>query len=179
MNVRLSILLVVVLGLVAGAVFITRALGTKEPEERPPQLFKVNESAIIAIEVTHNDAHTEYARVGEQWVIKDGNDTPVFLEKWSGKTLLLTGPRCKRAVIEEIDDPADYGLESPPTKIRMTLTGGTVVEFHLGDPTPNRENWYARLVGSNRLCTLPAVYAQVVSGMATAPPYPPTPEPET
>ena len=179
MNVRLTLLLVVVLGLVAGAVFITRSLSTKEPVEREPQLFRVNERDIIAISVVHNEVPMEYARQNDEWVIKDGKDTPVFIDKWSGKTLLLSGPRCRRAVVEEIDDPAKYGLESPPTRITLTITGGTLLEFHLGDSTPNEENWYARLVGSNRLCTLPAVYGEVVSGLVTDPPYTPTPEPET
>lgn len=178
MNVRLSIVLVLILTLIGGSVFITRELSTKEPEPKEPWLFKISTEDITGISVTHRDDRADYALVGARWVIKDGTtDTPVFQDKWSGSVTLLSGPRCARAVIEEIDDPAKYGLDEPQATIHIIDKAGFSLDFHLGDPTPNGKNWYARLVGSNRLCTLPSVYAEVVTRLATEPPYPPTPEP--
>ena len=179
MNVRFTVLLVVVLLLVGGSVGITLSLRDKESKEPEPWLYKLNMVNMASISVTHKGTRTDYAVTGDfQWVIKDGNDTPVFLGKWSGKPSLLAGPRCARALVERIDDPAKYGLDEPQTRVRIVDKSGSSLEFHLGDPTPDGKNWYARLVGSDRLCTLPAVYNEVVSKMATEPPYPPTPEPE-
>ena len=173
MNVRLSILLVIVLVLIGGSVGITQALRTKEPREQEPWFFKLNVGDIEQISVTHNDEHTEYAYEGSQWVIKDGNATPVFVDKWAGATLLLSGPRSSRALDIEIVDPAEYGFDPPQTKVEIVDKSGFPLRFELGDPTPDGDNWYARLEESPRLFTVASSWCEVVSKLATEPPYPP------
>lgn len=173
MNVRLTLLLIVVLGLIGGSVGITLSLRTKEPEEKSPWMYKVNMNDISHISVTHTDRHAEYNRKGNQWVIEDGSDTPVFMQKWAGSTLLLSGPRSSRAILEEIDDPARYGLDSPQTKVQIVDRSGLLIDFHLGDPTPNGQNWYARVVGSERLFTVASIWGEVISKLASEPPYVP------
>jgi hypothetical protein len=174
MNVRLSILLVVILVLIGGSVGITYGLRGREPREQVPWLFKIGFEDIIGIAVTHNQQRMAYELQGEQWVIKDGKDTPVFAEKWAGTPFLLSGPRCDRAVAEEIDDPAKYGLAPPQTTVEVVVKGGQALVFYLGSPTPDGQNWYVQVEGSARLCTLAAVFAEVVSKLATEPPYPPS-----
>ena len=174
MNVRLSIVLVVVLILVGGSVGITYGLRDKEPEEKDPYLYRVNFQNIQAIQIAHGGEQISFATDdGEKWVIKDGEDTPVFREKWSGITFLLSGPRCDRAISEVIDDPAVYGLDDPQTTVQLTDTSGQVLVFHLGDVTPDGNAWYARLEGDDRLCSLAAVWGEVVSELVVSPPYPP------
>ena len=171
MNVRLTLLLVVVLALIGGSVGITLSLSRKEAEEKAPWMYKVNMEDITHISVTSSDKRTEYDRQGDNWVIEDGSDTPVFMLKWSGTTLLLSGPRSSRAILEQIDDPARYGLDSPQTKVQIVDRSGFPLDFHLGDPTPNGQNWYARVVGSERLFTVASVWGEVISKLATKPPY--------
>ena len=171
MNVRLTLLLLVVLALIGGSVGITLSLSMKEPEKKSPWMYKVNMQDITHISVTSSDKHTEYDRQGDNWVIKDGSDTPVFMLKWSGTTLLLSGPRSSRAILEQIDDPARYGLDSPQTKVQIVDRSGFPLDFHLGDPTPNGQNWYARVVGSERLFTVASVWGEVISRLATEPAY--------
>ena len=171
MNVRLSILLVLVLALVGGSVLITRQLSTKQPKEQVPWLFKLNMEDIMSISVVYGDQRMDYARTGDGWVIKDGNDSPVFQDKWAGTTLLLSGPRSDRALADDIDDPAKYGLDSPQTMVQVFDKSGFPIEFHLGNPTPDGENWYARLVGSERLFTVASAWSEVISKLATQPPY--------
>ena len=179
MNVRLSILLVVVLILIGGTVGITQVLNTKEPREQEPWFFKLNLDDIRQISVTHVEERVDYAYEGDQWVIKDGNDTPVFIEDWAGTTLLLSGPRSSRALDIEIYDPAEYGFDPPRTKVEIVdKSGSQRVKFDLGDPTPDGENWYARLEGSTRLFTIAASWCEVISELATDPPYPPSEEDE-
>ena len=178
MNVRFSILLIVVLALIGGTVFITRELSSKERREPQPWLFKLNLDDISHISVSHQDKRVDYALKGGQWVIEDGNDTPVFTDRWAGTTLLLSGPRSSRALADHIDDAAKYGLDPPRTKVEILDKTGLPLEFHLGDPTPDGDNWYARVAGSDRLFTVASVYGKVVARLATEPPYPPTPEPE-
>ena len=179
MNVRLSILLVVVLILIGGTVAITQVLNTEEPRVQEPWFFKLNLDDIRQISVTHVEERVDYAYEGDQWVIKDGNDTPVFIEQWAGTTLLLSGPRSSRTLDIELYDPAEYGFDPPRTKVEIVeKSGSQPVRFDLGDPTPDGENWYARLEDDPRLFTIASSWCEVISQLATDPPYPPSEEDE-
>ena len=173
MNVRLSILLVIVLAIVGGSVVITQQLRTREPRDQAPWMYRVNVDDIAGVSVIHEGEHTDYALEDDEWIIKDGEDTQVFLDAWSGKVLILSGPRSSREVAEQIDDTAKYGLDSPQTRVTITDKSGSPLEFHLGDPTPNGVNWYAKLVASERLFTVDSTWSEVISKLATEPPYTP------
>ncbi len=179
MNVRLTILLLVVLAVIGGAVGVVFGLQDKrELEEEPPWLFKVDPSSIAHISVTHMDTTVEYEATDDGWVIKDGDDTPVDRDRWSGTPLLLSGPRTSPDVVAHaIEDPAEYGLGEPQTTVVVTDVAGTRVSFLLGDPTPDGEKWYASLAGDDRLYTVAAIWCEVISKLAADPPYPPE-EPE-
>ena len=47
---------------------------------------------------------------------------------------------------------------------------GNTIQFHLGKPTPDNLNQYARLVGEDALFTVPIEWAQVVNRLAYDPP---------
>ena len=173
MNVRLTGALLVMLALIAGTVLITRELSSKEPKEEPPWVYKVSSEELSDISVVHQGEQTDYSLVGDSWMIKGDQDIPVFLEKWSGTTLLLSGPRATRDIVPQIDDPAKYGLDSPQTKVTIQSKSGNSLTFHLGDPTPDGSNWYVRLVGQPQLYTVAAIWGEVVSRLALEPPYPP------
>ena len=195
MNVRLTAVLIVVLALVGGAVLITRALDSKTVENEPTQLYRVTEDDITGVTVSHDGESVEYQLLTDQasiaaalgddptiggrpldslWVIKDGNDTPVFLEKWSGTPLLLSGPRSDRGALQSLEDPATFGLDPPQTSVTIKLLETIQLTFELGDATPDEENWYARLANGTQLFTVAGAWAEVITRLATEPPYPPT-----
>ena len=150
----------------------------REPEVEPPWLFKVDPGTIAHISVTHLGETVEYENTENGWVIKDGADTPVYMEKWSGTTLLLSGPRSSPDVVgRSVEDLSVYGLEDPQTRVTVTDYAGTRISFNLGDPTPDGQKWYAALAGDARLYTVVAIWCEVVSKLASEPPYPPE-EPE-
>ena len=138
-----------------------------------PYLYRVNEEDITAISVVHQGVQVDYELQSGQWVIKDGNDTTVYIDKWSGTPLLLSGPQTSRALNSQIDDPAKYGLDSPQTVVKLTTQGGDFLEIHLGDPTPDGENWYVRLADDDELFLVAGVWGEVISRLATKPPYAP------
>lgn len=174
MNIRLTLLLVIVLCLVVSAVFISRALSTKEPADQEPQLFKVKETDIVNVAVSYEGLSIDYAKGQDGWAIVSTDEDMPVSQRWAGTTLVLSGPRCTRAVSETIDDPSIYGLDDPTMTVQITVVGGLKIEFHLGGKTPEAQDpkWYARLAGSQRLCTLPDIYGTVVQRLVTDPPYP-------
>ena len=176
MNVRLTILMVVVVAIAGGAwavIEFTDVVSREEVKEDEPWLFSIDEGSITYIQVTHGGESVEYARDAgsHQWMILGDPSYPVFQQRWGGTPLLLSGPRVNRGLREAIDNPADYGLDPPESVVRVGDWAGNTFEFHMGIPTPDGSNQYARLVGDDALFTLPSVWADVVNRLALDPPY--------
>lgn len=176
MNIRLTILMVVVVAIAGGAwaiIEFTDVVSRGEATEEEPWLYHMDEGDITYISVAHGGESAEYARDSgsHQWMILGEPDYPVFQQRWGGTPLLLSGPRVNRGLKEIIDNPADYGLGPPESVIRVGDWAGNIVEFHMGNPTPDGANQYTRLVGSDALFTVPSVWADVVNRLAVDPPY--------
>ncbi len=176
MNVRLTILMVVVVAIAGGAwavIEFTDIVSRGEVKEDEPWLFSIDEGTITYISVAHGGESVEYARDAgsHQWMILGDPSYPVFQQRWGGTPLLLSGPRVNRGLRETIDNPADYGLDPPESIVRVGDWAGNTFEFHMGNPTPDGSNQYARLVGDDALFTVPSVWADVVNRLALDPPY--------
>ena len=174
MNLRLSILLVTVLVLFGGTFLIVRSRGSEERVTQRPWFYQIDDDAIARIAVTYKDQTVTYEKRpgSRKWYIQEDPEVPVFIKKWAGTALLLSGPRADRVLAENIDDPASYGLDPPETNVLVTERGGQSIEFHLGNPTPDGRSHYARLVGTPALFTVNNLWAEAVSELVTEPPYP-------
>ncbi len=177
MNLRLSILLVVVLVIFGGTFLVLRFTDNNEPKKTSPWLYRIDEGDIIGLELIYQGEPVTYYRspASLDWYIAglaEGTpDTPVFQERWGGTPLLLSGPRVTRPLADKIEDPAAFGLEPPDTQVTVHDRYGNQVEFHMGITTPDKENQYARLVGDDTLFTVPVEWAEVVNNLAADPPF--------
>jgi len=179
MNIRLTFLLVAVLIIFGGTFLVIQFTRTEETTLTQPWLYKIDDNSIVHIEVSNSGQKAVYdKRPGSTcWFIVEGDQRlPVYLKKWSGSPLLLSGPRVNRKLGDTIEDPAQYGLEPPLSVIRVTERSNIVYEFHIGSVTPDGENQYTRLVGSPALFTVPQIWAGVINRLALEPPYLPPPE---
>ena len=174
MNLRLSILLVAVLIVFGGTFLVVRLTQSGGGRTDEPWMFRMDESALVSITVSSGGQTVEYARKpgGTTWYIQQEPEVPVFLDKWSGTPLLVSGPRVNRVLGATIDNPATYGLDPPETAVTVVQRGGQSFEFHLGIKTPDEANQYARLVGDPQLFTVPEIWGFVITRLALEPPYP-------
>ena len=176
MNLRLSILLVVVLLIFGGTFLVLRFTDSNEPRKTSPWLYRIDEGDIVALELVYQGESVNYFRspASLDWYIAgslgDDPDIPVFQQRWGGTPLLLSGPRVTRPLSDTIVDPAEFGLEPPETSVKVFDRYGNMVEFNLGIPTPDNLNQYARLVGDDTLFTVPIEWAQVVNRLVFDPP---------
>lgn len=173
MNLRLSILLVAVLLIFGGTFLVVRLTGSDPAPETRPWLYRMDDSSLAHISVTHRGETVEYSkRPGTfDWYIQGPNGTLVFQDLWGGKPLLLSGPRVSRAVSAKLEDPANFGLDPPQTQVTITDRSGNTIEFHLGDATPDTIDQYAILVGDEALFTVPLAWGEVVNRLVTEPPF--------
>ncbi len=172
MNIRFTILLVVILVIIGGTVWITQQDDDGDASERKAWVWKVELEDLQRIAITHEDTSVTYRRQDRSWVIEDGNDTPVYQPKWGGKALIVSGPKPSRTLDEEIEDAALYGLDPVATTVEVTDRSGQNVVFELGAITPDGNNQYVRL-DDGSLHTLPKIWGEVVIRLATEPPYSP------
>ena len=180
MNLRLSILLVVVLLIFGGTYLVIRFTDSNEPDTSRTWLYRIDEGSIVEMEVAYQGKAVRYFRnlASLDWYIagdseagpERGVDIPVYQQRWGGTPLLLSGPRVTRPLSDTIDNPAEFGLEPPETAVKVVDRLGNKVEFHMGIPTPDNKNQYARLVGDDSLFTVPIEWAQVVNRLAIDPP---------
>ncbi len=173
MNLRLSILLVAVLVIFGGTFLVVRLTGSDNVPLTRPWLYRMDDSSLANISVTYQGQTVEYSKkTGTfDWYIQGPGGTLVFQKLWGGTPLLLSGPRVSREVSEKLDDPANFGLEPPQTRVVVTDRSGNTIEFHLGDATPDTLNQYARLVGDEALFTVPISWGDVINRLATKPPF--------
>ena len=175
MNPRLTILLVAVLLIFGGTFLAVRLTGSTEVAKFTPWLYQIDDQSIVHVEVTYGEQTVNYAKAPGtgDWYIEGEPAVPVLQAKWQGTPLLLGGPKVSRVLAEKMENPASFGLEPPLTRVRVTDVGGTILEFHLGEATPDTKNQYARLAGHPALFAVPSEWADAVSRLATEPPYPP------
>ncbi len=197
MNIRLTILLVFVLALFGALALWFKPWEQDAPREDEPWAWRIDDSAIVHLEVTHRgqaggsiECSKEIVPItGEEqtvvydkdqgrgkWFIVDGDEREeVYQERWAGTPLLLSGPKVNRVLGETIENPAQYGLDPPDSVIAITEETGLTYEFWLGNLTPDEGYSYMRLVGDTQLLTVPEVWARVVNCLVASPPVIPPP----
>jgi hypothetical protein len=197
MNIRLTILLVFVLALFGALALWFKPWEQDAPREVEPWAWRIDDDAIVHVEVTHRGqaggsiecSKETFPITGEvqtvaygkdlgrgKWFIVEGDQREeVYLKRWSGIPLLLSGPRASRVLGTTIENPAQYGLDPPETVIEITEETGLSYEFWLGNLTPDEGYSYMRLVGDSQLLTVPEVWARVVNCLVVSPPVIPPP----
>ena len=113
MNIRLTILLIIVLLMFGGTYFGVQQFRSSEPRQDQAWLWRVDDNSLTNITVTFEGETVEYQKKpgGIRWfIVEEGRERQVYQTKWSGTPLLLSGPRVNRTLADEVDDFSQYGL---------------------------------------------------------------------
>ena len=176
MNLKMTALLVVAALVVGVVAYVNPFKGEDEQKEKSPWFYQVTEDDIQSIGITHRGQNVEFVRTEQNWwAFVDPPDVPPWLHRWGGIVLLLSGPQTRRdlsAAAPTIGDPAEYGLDDPQTLVDITLKGGRLLQFRLGDKTTDGEQYYAQVVGFPQLFLIVASWGDVISKIAKEPPIP-------
>jgi len=173
MSIRLAIILIFALIVAAGAVLVTRSQirPAVEPQEPKEYLYRLDPFGITSVSVKQgNRAQTFELGPDETWIFAD-ESAAVSPERWGGVVGILSEPSARRRVMDVIDDPASYGLDTPSTSITTGLSDGQKLTIHLGDATPTGDDVYAQLEGFDILYMVPSEWTSVFSRFITDPPY--------
>lgn len=176
MNFRISFILLVLVAVVGGYVLIFELQRVPEKSPEAPWFYDIGFEDITSISVTYGGQRQAFVLKEQGWVFED-TEKPVNMDRWGGIVLLLSGPRSMRVVEEQIENPAEYGLDPPQTYITIGLKDGRQVSVLLGNKTPDGTSHYAQAAGSAPLFLVHSSWGDVINGLVTEPPVLiPTPE---
>ena len=176
MNFRISFILIVLLAVVGGYVLIFELQRGEVREPDPPQFYNLEEQQIQSVIFTHLDETQAFVKRESTWYFDDAAGDAVNMDRWSGIPLLLTGPRSRRLLEEQIDDLTIYGLDPPVTLIQITLMDQRQLNVLLGDLTPDGSANYALLEGTGQgfgaLFAIDVSWGDVMNRLVAEPPVP-------
>ena len=182
MNVRLTILLLVLLAVIGGIVGVgvlrsgddDGADSTAGLKER---LYRVSSEQLANFTVSRDGEAITFVHEDEEWFIQDdkgGENAPVDPFRWGGIPLLVSGPSADKNLSDsddEIGDLASFGLEPPRSKLNLTPFRGEIIELLIGDPTPTEDGYYAKLADDNTIYVTNSTWVEVVERLLTEPPF--------
>ena len=173
MNIRTSIILVVLLAMVAGYVFFIQVRIEPAVEEDALWFYSVDMSDIKHITIDSSEGNAQFF-LGEDkyWHLNSPEGLPAGLDRWTGVELLLSGPKSRRLIDEQPKDLVPYGLSDPNVKIGIGLKDGSLLNILVGSTTPDGENNYARVGDSQQIFTVFSGWEEVMTRLVTDPPYP-------
>ena len=176
MSFRISFILLVLVAVVGGYVLIFELQRQPAKDPDPPFFYDVQPEAIARVSVTYQGVEQVFVKKGITWQFEASGD-PVNMDRWSGMTLLLSGPRAARVLQPEFANPEEYGLEPPETSIHLTLDGGQTIAILVGYQTADSFSNYAQVIGFPQLLLVSSSWGDVINRLVIEPPVvTPTPE---
>lgn len=172
---RQVLALLIVLGMVGGIVVAQQLSKETIPAASDWYFYDIDEKAISLVEITHLGDTQRFIHdpSNAAWVFDNEALSPVSYDRWGGIPLLLAGPRVDRFLDANADDLARYGLDLPPTVIRVGMDGGPPFALHVGILTPDGVNQYAMHEGASQVLLVDSSWAEVLVKLVTEPPYNP------
>ena len=156
MNLRISLILVIVLAWASvGAAWFVKSGTGEEDTPTPPFFYTLSTEDMRTITIaTEDDSITwEFDLESRRWWFGDLEDIPTNLKRWGGITTLLGGPRTQRVVQDKVETPEIFGLDDPELIISVGLRDGSAVTLRMGDTTPDGGAHYSQIDGYPQLVT--------------------------
>jgi len=178
MSVRLTAILILLLVLVGGLVFYVRSNRPKATEDQRPELWGVDEEKINRIEIRLPREKKQIAffldKKADTWVFDDSRKTPMDKKRWGGIVFLVSSPQGKRKIIDKAEDLQEYGLQNPQLIINLNIDNiKEPVEILIGDPTPQKDQYYVKLRHSDPVYLVNNTFVEVLSRLVNEPPVHP------
>lgn len=168
---RNVVILVVILGLLIGAMFFFKNRPTGTTEEGIPSDESFNISDIAdeqLVKITADNNGTHYVFEKKETVTKDSQNNETKTTEWilaepagfegdssaiSDIASSLRNMYADKVIEEDASDLSIYGLDKP-SLITAVLKDGSEKTFELGNDTPTRDYSYVKIKGENKVYTV-------------------------
>jgi hypothetical protein len=177
MSFRLTVILLAVLTLLAGAAYALERTKPKQTTEPPKYLYKFQYEDIVRIDIDlpEKSLHIKQTGSGEDtgWEFTDGTGAPADNANASNVQLIMSGPAYARIVSQAALSPdrlAEFGLTKPAIAATITMKNGTVHKALLGDKTPDGKYHYAKNADSDTIYLIDKVWGDELVRVVNNPP---------
>jgi len=175
MSFRNTIVLLAILAILGGIVAYLRISQKEESFEAPPDVWSYDDNKIehITLQLPREKQSISFVKnkKKESWFFDTQPRKPVFLRRWGGIVLLLSGPQSRRVIADKVTDMDLYGLNDPSMVITLRITDQsqklTVV---VGDRTPDDKAVYVILKEHQTVYLLDHTWYEVMLRLVREPP---------
>lgn len=178
MNVRFTVLLVLLVVVIGGLVGVTQLLRSETGVNRGERLYRLDYQELVTIGIEFEGEEIVFSKDGGTWFIsgdEDKADFPVDEIRWSGVPFLLGGPEVTQNLTEigeKLGNLELYGLDPPRGQITLTPASGLATGIQIGDLTPTEDGYYAKVENTAALYIMHNTWVDVMVRLVTEPPYP-------
>ena len=177
MNFKSTLILACILILLTGAVYYFHLTKPGQKREGRPEIWSVDEGKIhhITIRLPHQKKTIAFfLDQDERWRFDDDTKQAVDLKRWGGIVILVSGPKSKRLIAENVKDQAEFGLTDPQMVVILSVKGRKdPLEILFGGRTPEEDHFYVKLKHSSPVYLISSTYVQVLMRLVLEPPLPP------
>jgi len=178
--VRLRNTLILLAGLVLlGAfVYFSEIRGQKAPPEEPPFMeFSILDVARFQVEAREGSRMVAIHRGPAEWDMEEPYQAEGDFARLEGTLVRLSSVKPKRTLTETAASFAPFGLDDPSLTVQVELEDGSTQSLEVGDQTPDRASYYARLGGGQAVLLIESATVDPLNSLITLPPEKPTPVP--
>lgn len=154
---RNTVILLVVVGLLAGAYFIIK--NKKGPDktntdESAIKVFQLDSSKITEIDLSNKDGNFVFNKKDKTWTLTAGGKFKADSSKVDSIAADMASLTAEKIIDENASNLAQYGLSSPKTSVTAKASDGTVKTVQIGDKTPTGEGYYIKERENNKVYTI-------------------------
>ncbi len=179
MNFRLTLVLLIVLVLLAGAVYYVQATpATPTPAAKTASVLSFLPSDATQIEATGQGKTVVVARGDDgKWLLKQPEQGPADQVRVDS-LLSALGTLTATRTIDAPASLAEFGLDQPKVQAKVTLKSGQTPTLLVGDQNPDKTSYYAKLPDQPAVYMISVATGGDLSRLLTDPPKAtPTPTP--
>ena len=122
---------------------------SEEESEESTSVFTASADDIKSLDFMVDDTETTFEKKDDSWVKKDDIDFPVNQSTLDSAASSVTSVESDR-VLEDVDDLAEYGLDSPANTIKIVTKSededgdDTTTTLYVGDENSSTSQYYVR-----------------------------------
>lgn len=122
---------------------------SEEESEESTSVFTASADNIKSLDFMVDDTETTFEKDDDNWVKKDDPDFPVNQSTLNSAASSVTSVESDR-VLEDVDDLAEYGLDSPANTIKIVTKSededgdDTTTTLYVGDENSSTNQYYVR-----------------------------------
>ncbi len=161
---RNAIILVVVLGVLAGAYFFlsNRKAGdtgtaTETTDTESIKVMSVDQEKISSIEFNNENGTFKLSKKDNAWSIEPEMEFPIDNSIADSSATDFSAIIADKVVEENASDLSKYGLDKPAA-VKVGLTDGTTKEIEIGSVNPTNEGIYVKNKGENKVYLIGSYY---------------------